>query len=403
MSHQPSTTYPYVIKTSDPLLIRFDKLSLLVGSCNFWIEVQTGAYFTGFKVFISGMGHCVFKKSLEGTSTKQLANGVVVNISKDSQIAQIESEAVKWLNDLEISIADKHSDNPLSVAIDNLRWQMHYDMTKSSADIPVELSIDKSAQTLIDMTSSVVQSVDTLDDNLSADTASKTGSIIKTRDEIATLNTALNDSTTGSLVSVASRIAPSGSTAYGGATAIADNLRDTTNGEYTISKALRDTTTGDSSVSNATYQQTQLISSEFNSVNSNLGTVSDSTSTNTVNGKLNKVNALVGSSSDTTTATLFGYNKVLNDNISSSGSSSAGDISTIKTNVNTIMTRMGSATDSRNANTLGGKLNDVNTKLGDTQNAGNIWWDILHNAGTSPNTAGYDPNSVVDKIIQAVS
>jgi hypothetical protein len=32
-----------------------------------------------------------------------------------------------------------------------------------------------------------------------------------------------------------------------------------------------------------------------------------------------------------------------------------------------------------------------------------LWYDVLHNPGTKENTAGYETDSVVDKIISAVS
>lgn len=402
-SYEPPKTYPHVAQKSDPLVIRFDKLSMLVGDCNFYAKVETGQMWQGFKVFVSGIGNSVYQKQMNGAKSVTTSMGVV-NVDTSAQKEQIAQEASNWLDTLESAIVDSKSESGVAEQIEALRWQMHYDITKTSAEVPDTVTIDK-ADTIKDFSEATTLAISTMDDNLSDAT---TGSIIGVTAAITTLDESLTDSTTGAI--------PAGVTAITTSiSAVSSSLRG--DGEYTISKCLRDSATSDNSVSYSTYQQTQLESTEFGNLSSdiggvqssvtgistNLGTASDSGSTNTINGKINSIKSSVGVSTDTTTATLFGYNKVLNDNISSSGSSSAGDITTIKTNVNTIMTRMGSATDSRNANTLGGKINDVNAKLGDTTTAGNIWWDVLHNAGTSPNTAGYDTNSVVDKIIQAVS
>lgn len=389
MSYEPGTSYPYVVKTSDPLLIRFDKLSLLVGNSSFTVELKKGGYFTGFEVRVSGIGTPVYRQAVSGLGVRTVGN-TTVNMTKDYQIEDLEKSACEWLDSLETAIAEKTTTDALATAINNLCYQLHYDLTKTAQEFPEGAIVDKSATTLLDMTTGM------------------TTSITGVGTSVGTLDTNLNNSSTGTIPALMNTLAPFGSTVYGAVQSVASNLRDADNGEYTISKALRDTTTSDTSVSNATYQQTQTISSNFTSINNNLGTVSDSGSTNTINGKINSIKASVGVSTDTTTATLFGYNKVLNDNIFSSGSSSAGDITTIKNNVNTIITRLGSSSSASGTiwGDVGSAKSDASTavnRIGRSDTANSLWYDLLHNAGIKQITTSTETGSVYRNIYDVVT
>lgn len=432
MAYIPSKSYPYVVQTTDPLLIRFDRLSLLVGDCNFYAKVETGQYWSGFKIMVSGIGNAVYERKVGDSKTKAVVDGngnIVdrVNIDKTGQFDNIAILAAEWLDNLETAIAEKVTESGVAKEIESLKWQLHYDLTKTSADIPDDVEIDKSF-TLNDMNSAITGSITTLDSNLSDST---TGSVVAVASAITVMDNNLTG-TNGAIptagADICTKLAPTGYSVYNAVSSVASNLRDVDNNEYTISKALRDRDTSDNSVSYSTYQQTQLESTEFgllasdigdvqtsvNGVSTNLGAVDDSTSANTLNGKLNSVKASVGVSTDTTTATLFGYNKVLNDNISTSGSSSAGDIATIKTNTNTIITRLGSSSSA--SGTIWGDVGSAKSsaatastntqttldRLGTTSTKNTIWWDILHNPGISSNTAGWDNDSIVGTLLAAI-
>ena len=106
MSYTPSDNYPYLVRMSDPLVIRLDKLSILVGNTNFYAKINKGYYFTGFQVYVSGLGTPVYQREISVESTnKTMPNGDEVRISGEDE-AYIISEAKKWLDALETEIAE---------------------------------------------------------------------------------------------------------------------------------------------------------------------------------------------------------------------------------------------------------------------------------------------------------
>ena len=60
-----STSYPNVIRSADPLLIRMNELTLLVNNTSFWAKIKYGIQFKGFMVYVSGIAMPVMEQKFE--------------------------------------------------------------------------------------------------------------------------------------------------------------------------------------------------------------------------------------------------------------------------------------------------------------------------------------------------
>ena len=277
--YTPSTDYPYIAKKSDPLTIRVDKLSLLVANSNFYAKVAKGYHFTGFYIYVSGLTTPIMTRSLP-TQEQITVGGQTTTKDRKWTVESIEKEACKWLDDLETAIANSTNDSGIEGAINNLRWQLHYDITKTTTTIPTEISIDTASGVL-----TMKEMFNTLTD----------------------------------------RLAPSGSTVYQSISAVATSLKDTTD-TYTISRALRESSDG--SVSSSIKEQTDLIDTEFSNVEDTLGNSSDTPSDGSLFGTLNRVDGQIGTdNSETVIQKLNG--------IDSSTSGVGTDLSVIKGRIGT--------------------------------------------------------------------
>lgn len=131
-------SYPVVVTTSDPMLIRFDEMSLLVNDTNFWAKIKTGIKWSGFMIYVSGISTPVYEcKMSEDVVTQQEVqvpggNTAYYRRTQKSSESYIRSVAKEWLDVLEATIATTNADNGIKKAIDRLNWQLHYDITKTN-------------------------------------------------------------------------------------------------------------------------------------------------------------------------------------------------------------------------------------------------------------------------------
>lgn len=319
MSYTPSSSYPNLVRMSDPLVIRLTNLSMMIGNTNLYAKIKKGYYFNGFQIYVSGSGTAIYEQSMSNSKTT-MPNGDKVNVAGVSD-AQIINAAKAWLDEVETQIAESTNDNSIQSAIDNLRWQMHYDISKTAATIPESITVDKTAFTISDF------------------------------------YTGLSTDVQG----VRDRIAPASKTVYESISDVAQRLK-ADNDTYTISKALRES--GQSSVSKSIYDQTTLIDTEFTSVESTLG-----------------------SSSDSTSASLFGAINVANAQIGTD----AGE--TVIQKLDAIDT---------DTSGLSQSITAVSNKIGTNQDSdsGTLWYDVLHRAGTRsmPSGAQYQSDSPLGQI-----
>ncbi len=138
-------TYPRVSRTTDPMVVRIDKTSLLVNDTMFTAKLKCGLGYKGYLIYSSGLGTPIYEKAAKTTDEWKKSFSTVgnrpYNIAFDSentsQLTNVLTAAAKeWLDDLEIAIADRENDNAIKKAIDRLCWQLHYDITESHTNFP---------------------------------------------------------------------------------------------------------------------------------------------------------------------------------------------------------------------------------------------------------------------------
>ena len=145
-------TYPHVARTSDPLIVRVSRFSLLVNDTNFYAKIKNGLGYKGYLIYSSGLGtpileesatneteffsNSAFKKAISdnGTDTDNKFNKFYE--SAERVLGVLQDAAQSWLDTLELEIAKQPNDNAIKKAIDRLCWQLHYDITQSSTDFP---------------------------------------------------------------------------------------------------------------------------------------------------------------------------------------------------------------------------------------------------------------------------
>lgn len=145
-------SYPRVTKLTEPLLVRPDRLSLLVNDTMFYAKIKLGMAAKGFLIYVSGLGIPIYDNTKSGNSKVDLYTeyGIGRGMTETAEYNAILSKAKKWLDDLEIEIADQVNDNPIKAAIDRLNWQQHYDTTGSNTDFVEEFKENDFAEVNID-------------------------------------------------------------------------------------------------------------------------------------------------------------------------------------------------------------------------------------------------------------
>jgi hypothetical protein len=130
ISSRVDSDYPAVIKVSEPLLIRYNKKSLLVNDTNFYVKIKYGLGFTGFYIYSSGLGTEI--ATVKRDDLKPKSGGTTKTDEKI--LKELEDGAAELLDILEARIATAVNDNAIKRAIDRLTWQQHYDITQSKTD-----------------------------------------------------------------------------------------------------------------------------------------------------------------------------------------------------------------------------------------------------------------------------
>jgi len=277
-------TYPRVSRTTDPMVVRIDKTSLLVNDTMFTAKLKCGLGYKGYLIYSSGLGTPIYEKAAKTTGEWQKSFSTVgnrpYNIAFDSentsQLTNVLTAAAKeWLDDLEIAIADRENDNAIKKAIDRLCWQLHYDITASDtdftqfddfADVQIDSALNTFYKTVTDSTSDIGSAIGKSATTIVGSSSSSSG-LWSIADNISSFNTDLA-SNNGAIKQYV------GDKLYSGIDTdistrlnkIATNLKADVD-SYTISKALREES--QASVSGATYQQTQLEQEHFTEVSVN--------------------------------------------------------------------------------------------------------------------------------------
>lgn len=129
--------YPHVARLSEPYLTRLSELTLVVNDVTYTAKIKDGVNVQGFMIYSSGLGIPVYE-DLEKKNNGEL-NG-------KSKLKESIDNARKWIDELEIAIAETVNDNPIKKAIDRLCWQLHYDFTQSNTDFSTKFKDDDFSQ-----------------------------------------------------------------------------------------------------------------------------------------------------------------------------------------------------------------------------------------------------------------
>ena len=141
--------YPHVARTSDPLIVRVSRFSLLVNDTNFYAKIKNGLGYKGYLIYSSGLGTPIleesatneteffsnnaFKKAISDNGTD---TGNKFYESAERVLSVLQDAAQSWLDTIELEIAKQPNDNAIKKAIDRLCWQLHYDITESHTNFP---------------------------------------------------------------------------------------------------------------------------------------------------------------------------------------------------------------------------------------------------------------------------
>ena len=390
VAYTPTTEYPTVLRMSDPLLIRFDELSLLVGNTTFWAKIKFGVKFKGFMIFVSGNSMPVYIDDRTSEFPEKVSAGSV-QINKKDKLSKLNKYAKEWIDKLEKAIAEQQTDNPVVRAIDRMTYQLHYDLTGSQVNFSEKFADEDFSDITIDRTPEIVSEEHPMTIPKTASELAKT--LVIGSDDFVGLGQQMNVG-----YSAMQQVLSSTNEKIN---KVATNIKADTD-LYTISKSLRDENDSDAyggtvrSVSCSVKQQTDIEAANFENISVNqlgafgtdghptlystIGTSDDSSSSTSVFGKVNSVKSTLGSDSDTGTSTIFGSVNNVSDKIGNSGDTSSssvfGSISGVGTNVNA-----------------------VSTKLGTDSTSGTMWYDILHRAASKAAPAGQtDQYSVLGRL-----
>lgn len=383
-------SYPAVVRTADPLLIRFSKTSLLVNSNNFWIKVKRGLAFTGFVIYTSGLGTPISEIALDTASTITTDDGkTVYQKASDWSDGDLERKAKEILDTLEARIAITESSNEIKKAIDRLCWQIHYDITDSEEGKNAMIEDGMSDVSIATQGTTIKTDFNNVVSEMVSGTASTTFQLSGVEDQLSYINNAIgttltnkmgeiNTTISGTLNTTIQKISLSLTgntehTVYESIDKVATNLRG--NGEYTISKALRET--NDSSVSGATYQQTQLEQEHFTEISVNqLGTLGVTHGNRSLFESLGEYANIDDPNTHESYPTL--YSDITDISEHKIGNPKFGDTSTIFDKIgnqddnsgkNTIFGRIGNDGDVSGTATIFGYIKQVNDRSDDAKTA----------------------------------
>ena len=361
--------YPRVVRLSDPLLIRLDKLSLQVDNTIYHVKIKYGNSFKGFNVYVSGTNMPIYENNISefelNSKTLEYNNlsAPGINTSEDQRRVVIANVyAKKWLDDLEEVIANSKESSAIKKAIDRLTWQIHYDITKSSSNLPQTLDdfsnvdIDYAEPTFKDMASSISGELSDIDNSL------------------GDLDSDMTNATNGALIQ------------------IKKSISDT--GEYSIYKALKGATGGSGysnfsvvtalreasdpySVAGATYEQTQLESAEFTDIDTRLGQPGTG---NSIWDSVNTIDGNVGSrGSGSTVIERLGQ--------PTSGNDIWNTVNKVNINIGekpvaapTLFERIGNPGSS---DSIWNTVNDIDSHLGDSSSASGTVWESIADVGST--------------------
>lgn len=318
-------TYPHVARTSDPLIVRVSRFSLLVNDTNFYAKIKNGLGYKGYLIYSSGLGTPILEESATNETEffsndafkKAISdNGTNTNDkfyeSTERVQTVLQDAAQSWLDTLELEIAKQPNDNAIKKAIDRLCWQLHYDITESHTNFPEVFKDNDFSDVEIDtgngktVNKSIEDNYTTISTSVTdgSSTISGGSSLEGVRLSISTFRTDLNTTFSAFDANLNGTLTSTANTIKTSIDKVGTNLKADSD-QFTISKALREAS--DKSVSNQIKLQAEEIKNGLGpngSINTSLGAISDKVSTEgesgTVIGKLISLDNKLGQGPDGT-------------------------------------------------------------------------------------------------------
>lgn len=383
--------YPHVARLSEPYLTRLSELTLVVNDVTYTAKIKDGVNVQGFMIYSSGLGIPVYE------DVEKKNNG---DFNGKSKLKESIDNARKWIDELEIAIAETVNDNPIKKAIDRLCWQLHYDFTQSNTDFSMkfkeddfsqfETGIDVDTQTDPSQTPTVTtfqwyftELDTTTGHNIGSELrefknvmlgfsnkikieAGSSGNTIfdvlkDTSEKI--YNSDEDNTVVGTLTGISDKVFKTGegasNTLFAVINGISNKIYDTNpenlhtmwnairgdNVAYSVVTALRNV--GESTVSGAIESNTTTISSDINDVYSTLYSDTSGTVT-TIYDLASNIHTSIGDTTDISgTNTMIGLTKSSNDKLGGVNDTGTvlGKLDTSNSNESSILTKLGTTSD----------------------------------------------------------
>ena len=256
MSLYVGNEYPIVLSKQDPLIVRVNALSLVVGDSSFNAKVKMGSMYTGFYIYTSGLGEAVAKVevSIDGYNNNYVPN----NAYNTDAYNYITEQATIWMDNLQKSFTENTGQKNLVELLESVIRE-----TERDGEVVHEVRID----------SEVV--ADAINDTLTYTENSVTKSATEYLKNIYEKLDSISD----------------------GMTNISSS--DTANFANIIAKSIEDGLT-------SLVTQMNAIKADVALLKTAIGSMDDSTSANSICGTVKNLKSNVGDISDSTTSTLCG-------------------------------------------------------------------------------------------------
>ena len=116
--------YPEIMSKMDPLIIRVSPTVLLVGSTTYTAKIKLGYRFNGFHVNVTGVGIPIYKEEVDignKSTTNKSATG------NSDAYDYVEKKACAWMDELEKSMISDSKEKNIVDLLREIKYQMHFD------------------------------------------------------------------------------------------------------------------------------------------------------------------------------------------------------------------------------------------------------------------------------------
>ena len=117
--------YPVIISKMDPLIIRVEPLTLLVGSTTYSAKIKLGIKYDGFYIYCSDIGEPIYKEPNVNQRNKDNGKGLELT---NPLYKLIFDEAVRWIDFFEYQYKETNEKNIVDL-LREIKFQNHFDLT----------------------------------------------------------------------------------------------------------------------------------------------------------------------------------------------------------------------------------------------------------------------------------